>query len=779
MRETPGARFDAGDVFSFGNVTDISYANGVLSGTATSGDSGVVFNTPSFIDSGRYRMLSIDYELENERNVGEGSVFRIFWGINSTAINISDDYIIQSGRNRYLIGDMNDVIAEGTTQAGWWNGAVNYFRFDPHEFPSNFEDRRFHIYSVKLAPLDSANPSFTFQWQATDSDDNATMRILVDPDQDPTNNNEILVAQGLSENGSDSFTWNSAGVAPGEYYALMEADDGFNQTAHYATGPLLIGSSSETDIEFIEPQGANNRIASGGDFATDVLANPWDFDSQDDIMPTLHRNIAGLSTTPDGVLVGTSSSPDPQFWLMHPDYFAAATTHNGRINPIDPQAYRYLAVKIRIDGASSQFLQTFFVNDSGGFSEDNFGYSTAAVVSTGGWQVVVIDLWESATGSPNDWRDFDRVRGLRIDPINNNGVAFEIDWARLVPAAGGAGTVFEVQWDAPALSGDTLDLYATDIDGTAFLVADDVAADLGATDIDLRMLAPGEWRVRAVASSGPTADSQGAIDVNAPPILTFLQPDSSGDSRRDFATLEVKNPWGGFDSQDILDMRGIAGLNYIGGQVHGTLVGPNPNVRLNVGNGIDASTYKMLSITFELSDPSDSGSKLQFFWNDANSGGEQLLVSPGLQTYVLGDLSDNGLLDFPLDWSGQISGFRVDPHLSGLSKSFVLADVRLQQYDTLAGFFTLEWVMSDPDDAARVRLYADSDRTPASGNEIFLGEIIGPVQNTYRWEASPGLAEGIYHIYADVDDGLNSSFYYASGPIRVLPDEVFNFGGFE
>lgn len=769
--------FEAADVHSFGNVTDISYAGGVLSGTATSGDSGVVFNTPTFIDTSRYRMLSIDYELEGERS-GEGSVFRLFWGPNSTTVHTSDDYIIQSGRNRYFVGDMNDVIADGPFTTGWWNGAINYFRFDPHEFPTNFEDRRFHLYSVKLAPLDSANPSFTFQWNASDSDDNATMAIYVDPDQDPNNGNEILVAQGLSENGADSYTWNASGVPPGEYYALMEADDGMNRTVHYATGPLLIGSSSGTDIEILEPHGGNDKIASGGDFATDVLGNPWDFDGDDDYMPILHANINGLSTNADGVLVGTATSPDPQFWLTHPDYFVAGTTNNGRLEPIDPDYYRYLVVKMRVSAPSDQFLQLFFLNNSGGFAAGNFGFSKVAVVPGGGWQIAVIDLWDPAGGSPNHWRDFDRIRGLRLDPVSNNAVGFEIDWARLVPATAQSNTTFDVEWDAAPLGADSLDLFATDIDGTAFLLAEDVAAQSGSAEVDLGLLTPGEWRIRAVAASGPSAESSAPIDVNAPPILTFLQPDASGDSRTDFASLEVANPWGGFDSGDFLDMRGIAGLNFVNGQAHGTLVGPNPNVRLNVGSGIDTTRYRMLSISYELSDPTDSGSKLQVFWNDANSGGEQLLVSPGLQTYTFGDLTSD-LLSFPLDWKGHVYGFRVDPHLSGQSKSFTLAEIRLQQYDTLAGSFTLEWVMSDPDDVATIRLYADEDKDPGSGNEIYLGQLSGSAQNTFVWESTPGLQAGIYQIYADVDDGYNSNYFYASGPIKVLSDDIFSSGGFE
>lgn len=771
--------FEPADVTQFRNTIGQNFEGGSVNGYATTWDSSVTLNTPTFIDTNRYRMLSLDYELEGDYDLGEGAVFRIFWGANSMSPWTSEDVVIHEGRHKYFVGDMRDVLVEEDFTVDRWQGAVNFFRFDPHEYSTELEDRQFHLYNLRLAPLDTANPSYTFEWSAADADDNATIAIYLDEDAEPNSGNEITVATGLPENGPTSLTWNSAGVDPGEYLVYTVIDDGLNETIKYASGPLLVGSTTTTEIDVTQPPAGNARLPAGGDFATDVLADAWDFNESTDLIGMLSDNIGSLQVNQaTGKLSGTSVTNDPQFWLMHPDYFVAGSTNNGRVHPIDPGEYRYLVAKMRVTAPSAQFFQVVFLNERGEFTPGDFGLSEVEVVEAGSWQIAIIDLWATGT-STEQWLGFSEITGLRIDPVTSAGVSFEYDWIRLVPNNDPQSTQYTTFWEADTLQADTLDLFVVDPDGAAMQMADNIAASAGSAVLDLGLLAPDRWSVRAVASSGPMADSAGTINVNAPPTLTFLQPDSSGDSRGDFATTQLGNPWGVFDPNDVVAAQGIGGLTYSGGEVHGTLLGPNPNVKLNVGSGIDASAYRMLSITFSLSSPDDSGSRLQVFWNTGNAGGEELLVDQGLQTYVLGDISDSSLFTFPEAWTGLVNRFRVDPHLSGLSKDFTLAEVRLQRYDTMAGRFTIEWVISDPDDNALVKIYSDLDQVPGNGNETLIGQVQESAGDQLIWTADSAPGPGTYYIYAEVSDGLNENTYYAGGPIEVLPDMLFGDGGFE
>ena len=239
----PWGPLDPADIALTANITNLSYSNppGTLSGDNTNGDSAIIFNTPVLIDSTKYRMLSYEYELDGVRDIGAGSVSRIFWGNepppNPTPSFTSDDILVQEGVNTYVPGDMTKLPLEGGA-TNQWNGDVTVFRFDPHEFATT---RHFTLHWLRLSPYDTAAPSFTFEWADVDPDDDASIELWLDADRDPSNGNEDRVTSGLSEDSSiDSHTWNATGFASGLYQVFARVTDGLNTIDRYATGPLLL-----------------------------------------------------------------------------------------------------------------------------------------------------------------------------------------------------------------------------------------------------------------------------------------------------------------------------------------------------------------------------------------------------------------------------------------------------------------------------------------------------------------------------------------------------------
>lgn len=248
----PWGPVDAADVAATKLLTAISYSSpaGSLTATSTGSDSHVLLNTPQAIDTLKYRMMSFTLSVGGARDIGKGSVARLFWGDSPGTAKTSEDIIVQEGLNTYELGDMHDLRVEGGP-ANQWQGSPTYFRIDPHEFST---PKNIRLDDVTLAPFDTAAPTFNVTWLDSDSDDNASIELYADSDRIPGNGNEVLIASGVSEDAStDSFSWAATDhVVEGEYHLYSSIDDGFNQTTRYATGPIKVvaGVIPDPDITF-------------------------------------------------------------------------------------------------------------------------------------------------------------------------------------------------------------------------------------------------------------------------------------------------------------------------------------------------------------------------------------------------------------------------------------------------------------------------------------------------------------------------------------------------
>ena len=508
----PWGPMDTADVASTKHLTAISYSNPVGSFIArsTGSDSHLYLNTPRAIDTQKYRMLSFTMSLSGERDIGTGSIARVFWGNEqSNLLNTSEDIIVQEGLNTYEIGDMRNLRIEGGP-ANQWQGAPVYFRIDPHEFPTV---KNIRIDDITLAPLDTADPSFDITWLDFDPDDDAVIELFVDEDQFPDNGNEVRIANGISENNAaNSFNWNAPdNVVDGEYFVYARIDDGFNRITRYATGPVAVGSGAAINVTVTAPDGIDDDVVAANEFSREIEGNAWNMSDSGDVPFARSRNISSQSIS-GGYLSGTSTGNDPVFYLLYPGSTDGHTGSNGLLTPISTSDFRYLTFKARYSGPGPHFFRAYFMKDTT-FSAQSVGFTEGVQIFPGDWQVITVDLHTMSSGdSPFAWQDVSLIKGLRIDPANVAGSSWEFDWFTLTgePVAG---SQYQVRWNASNPGDSTLNINAVDTSGFRIPLLSGVPPQVSATSVDLTHLPMGDYIIEVDAVPGGADLSNGPISI--------------------------------------------------------------------------------------------------------------------------------------------------------------------------------------------------------------------------------------------------------------------------
>ncbi len=325
--------------------------------------------------------------------------------------------------------------------------------------------------------------------------------------------------------------------------------------------------------------------------------------------------------------------------------------------------------------------------------------------------------------------DFSKVRGIRFDAPAQSGVTTDIDWIRLVTDE----PVNKlVTWTSSGLGGQSVDIFAVDSDGAQLKLAAGVPIGNGQALVDLSTLAPGPYHIRLHASGGTNATSSGVVSINYPPVFNFTNPDRSGDTAHDYATVELGNPWGPMDPADTSDILNFANIRYNdpAATVTGETTSNDPGFQLATPTPIDTDKYRMLSFKLDHVQSSNQEvftiARIIFGLNSNPSNvypSEDMIVYPGAHDYVIGDVHD-----IPLEgqnvpntvWQGNIGFFRFDPTELPYSVTEHFYDLRLAPFDSADPNVTIKWQASDPDDNASIDLYLDPDTTPNNGNEWLI-----------------------------------------------------------
>lgn len=209
----------------------------------------------SAINSDKYRILVLKMGLPGNWDLVGGSVARIYWHVagefnaNSVELmNQSADVIIRHKSGTLvmdtIIADMKNLNLESSQSYTGWNGSIDGFRVDPHEFTPT---KSFYIRNIKLAAYERADTSYTFKWEYTDSiASSSTLKLYYD-----TNNsgfNGTLIKSGISPT-AEKYTWNTTNMPAGTYYIYSVMDDGRNTNRTYARWPIVISHTGNPTAE--------------------------------------------------------------------------------------------------------------------------------------------------------------------------------------------------------------------------------------------------------------------------------------------------------------------------------------------------------------------------------------------------------------------------------------------------------------------------------------------------------------------------------------------------
>lgn len=211
------------------------------------------------IDPAKYTNLTIRLLIDRPRDVGLGSVLRVFWSESTPEAEAlagrnfvdslvqSDDIIVENGVQEIHIDLSKVKIEPHSTGTKAWSASslIRYLRIDPHEFGGASDPIKqavVYVDDVKLTQHDhTTSNQFNVTWQTTDGDSNPVTlsSIKLDPDRNRGNGNETTIATNPGNVGLFAFDKaNFSSLALGSYNVLLTFSDGRNTSFRYSTGVL-------------------------------------------------------------------------------------------------------------------------------------------------------------------------------------------------------------------------------------------------------------------------------------------------------------------------------------------------------------------------------------------------------------------------------------------------------------------------------------------------------------------------------------------------------------
>ena len=585
-------------------------------------------------------------------------------------------------------------------------------------------------------------------------------------------------------------------------------------------GCLVIGLSATRAAAQINvtapPQGAN-PVASANDFATQVFQDPWDMNERSDVgywLNSVDFPYAGFSSASftGGLFSGTISS-DPNLWLVETNLpNLPPIGKNGSVFPINADAYRTVAIRIRTPADGQYMLFNWTTNTM--YDPPGLNISQP-VYTTPGWGIYIVDLATHGllVGS-EPWNGI--KRSLRLDPTQDNSAAggqIDIDWVRLVdnqPAL-----FRNITWTGSGAVDIHLDNDQNANNGTLGPVA--LGKTGGSYSLYVGALAPGNYYVAIQPAGGGAFDySPGYYQVNAPATLTVTSPSEEG-SADDFATTQLNDPWDMTSPTDIDhtinlsqalittvpsaeteagtalgNITTLFGTSTLGDFSNSApcahfakpVVYPlHKNVR-GVLHHIDPNKYRIATVEIGLPNkPRDlcGGSIVRIVWQVAGEVHETyswgITLNSRASANVLSRLNFD-MAALPIDpgspgqagWVPGISGFpgissfRIDPHEFANPTSFYIKRVKLAAFETANTSYTVRWTASKT--GGTVRVYYDADKNP-SAKTLIGSTSASSVNGSLNWNTSGLPQNAQYYVYVEFDDGTNVNGAYSKWPIRI------------
>jgi hypothetical protein len=474
---------------------------------------------------------------------------------------------------------------------------------------------------------------------------------------------------------------------------------------------LLLATAGLGSLHGQTPPTPTVTVRAAPDFATLVMADPWDFDQASDYSYMFSDGWQGVPEVANGMFRGRVASDALHAPLLQLLFEGAPGAWNqiertGVAFPIDTRRYKRLVIRMRRNRAPhvADTLDAVWIQgscrgcpgESGARVVPSTGFDqhctgkyvnqspVAEQASHARFHIYKLDLVGGPShpaynaGAPWDASTF--VRGLRLrlgeGPYSAgslNGADIEIDWVRLVPIGE---SLIDLQWTSNA-SSVTLTAQHTESGDTVQIFPDDGTSATafpgnGTFRWDYGHLPPGTWTVTA-RGSNDVIRQVARIVVDPAPVVTLLEPDARGGE--DFATTRIGDPWDMTNAEDVTrygSHHNVTGLEFGSSGLTGWTVAGNPDPAIALVDDsprplsaqihIDADRYRHLTFTLEydrkdlgVAALSDAwGGMARLVWRGAHQNGgpltntNDIFVSDGgPRTYSI-DLKSATRFDYPL-----------------------------------------------------------------------------------------------------------------------------------
>jgi len=279
-------------------------------------------------------------------------------------------------------------------------------------------------------------------------------------------------------------------------------------------------------ITITQPDGVDDVVGEGDDFATTVLGDPWDMNQQTDVL-ALH-GLPG-ATISNGILRYTSQSSASEVPLLCRGLVGAMDVGKIGVNyPIDTDRYRWLSFRIMQPAGSSIQIRWHYAKSS-----TPYAVAQHIPVTTSDWHTYVIDLETVPKGNGDGATDWEgQVLGLYIVSFVSPGSQVSIDWVRLT-ADNPTGNSLSIAWSGLDSAGATVNFYLdsdqTDCDGALIHTEENASARGSFTwqqpssgVASPSNVAPGDYYVCATVNGELAGYSAGLLTVNRAPVINFM-----------------------------------------------------------------------------------------------------------------------------------------------------------------------------------------------------------------------------------------------------------------
>lgn len=409
-----------------------------------------------------------------------------------------------------------------------------------------------------------------------------------------------------------------------------------------------LGTAS-AQVSISSPSAGNDVVVpSADDYASEVLGNPWDMDSEQDLADYFSQEtgapIINQSFTNGFFAFDITSIDSAYFHMLSPGICSANQGKTGQRFPIDTNKYRYLNIRMYSETADEMHVLWYTTCAGPGVKYRR----TEGIEIRPGWRTYTIDLQtvgyaQNGNGETRSWSQAGYAIGLRIDPGGGGASTSAplqryIDWITLASAPPASSA--EVDYSVAPQGVETRYSLALDVDGNPFngvtkWLVNDGDANIGSTSVGVD---------GAGMHPGPN--------------------DVVGYTSGDWRTLNFGDPWNFDSSTDVLTTANLTG-SVSNGAFVGRTTATQARVSLNLfGNSFSGSAYNQVCLDIY------SASAGTACILSSDGGNQCFTVNQGRHTYAE-DLS--GI------WSGKtISTLAILP-VNQASVDFTLYWVALQR----------------------------------------------------------------------------------------------------